>query len=293
MSLYSDFDWKQYINNYSDLKKANINTREKALEHWINYGKMEGRIYKNIIDNINIIDSSNNIGFIILRHVNSIKTNMYWQECYSCIRKFYPNNKIIIIDDNSNYSFITEILLVNTIIINSEFKGRGELLPYYYYSKNKWFEIAVFLHDSVFINKYIDFNVDKYKMIWDFSSSMDKRTKCETQLINSLTNNIELLLFYKQNIWKGCFGAMTVITYDYLKMLDNKYTLSNLLKLITTRYDRCRFERVIACILQLNYNNISLLGDIIKYCKWGYTFDRYLLEKLKLQLPIIKVWTGR
>ena len=46
------------------------------------------------------------IGFIILRHVNNEKTNMYWQKCYKNIRQFYPENDIIIIDDNSHYEYI-------------------------------------------------------------------------------------------------------------------------------------------------------------------------------------------
>ena len=36
----------------------------------------------------------NDYGFIIIRHINSSLTNEYWKECYTCIRKFYPNNKI-------------------------------------------------------------------------------------------------------------------------------------------------------------------------------------------------------
>ena len=40
------------------------------------------------------------LGFIILRNVNSELTNKYWIHCYNCIRKYYPENKIIIIDDN-------------------------------------------------------------------------------------------------------------------------------------------------------------------------------------------------
>ena len=44
----NDFDWETYINNYIDLKKAGINTREKALQHWNNHGKKEGRTYKKI-----------------------------------------------------------------------------------------------------------------------------------------------------------------------------------------------------------------------------------------------------
>jgi hypothetical protein len=99
-----------------------------------------------------------NFGFIILRHVNSDLTNKYWIECYDCIRKFYLDNPILIIDDNSNYDFITEKELKNATIIKSEFaKGKGEILPYYYYYKNKIADRVIFIHDSVFIQERIDF----------------------------------------------------------------------------------------------------------------------------------------
>jgi len=73
------------------------------------------------------------LGFIILRHVNSSLTNNYWIRCYDSIRHFYPENSIIIIDDNSDLQFLTEKKLDNTTVINSEYPKRGELLPYYYY----------------------------------------------------------------------------------------------------------------------------------------------------------------
>ena len=47
-----------------------------------------------------------NYGFIITRHVNSEKTNQYWNQCVKLIRTFYPLKQIIIIDDNSNQQFI-------------------------------------------------------------------------------------------------------------------------------------------------------------------------------------------
>ena len=73
------------------------------------------------------------IGFIILRNVICTKTNEYWKECYRCIKKFYPRNRILIIDDNSNYSYVSNDQLENTMLIKSEFPKRGEFLPYYYY----------------------------------------------------------------------------------------------------------------------------------------------------------------
>ena len=37
------FDWEYYVNKYEDLKNAGIDNEEKAKNHWINYGKKEGR----------------------------------------------------------------------------------------------------------------------------------------------------------------------------------------------------------------------------------------------------------
>ena len=45
-------------------------------------------------------------GFIISRHVNSEKTNKYWNQNVKLIRSHYPFKQIIIIDDNSNEEFI-------------------------------------------------------------------------------------------------------------------------------------------------------------------------------------------
>jgi hypothetical protein len=79
-------------------------------------------------------------GFIITRHVNSDKTNNYWNNCVKLIRTLYPLRKIVIIDDNSDYNFVKqEHEYRNLQIIQSEFPKRGELLPYYYFLKHKFF----------------------------------------------------------------------------------------------------------------------------------------------------------
>ena len=45
LKSYIKFDWETYINNYEDLERAGINTKEKAWNHWITNGKRENRIY--------------------------------------------------------------------------------------------------------------------------------------------------------------------------------------------------------------------------------------------------------
>ena len=122
------------------------------------------------------------LGFILLRHVNSTDTNRYWKICYERIRKYYPELKIIIIDDNSNYVFVDmkfQSELYKTTVIRSMWAGRGELLPYFYFVTYRWFDTAVILHDSVFINNYIDFEKSiasgkGYRFLWEFRIKQDR-----------------------------------------------------------------------------------------------------------------------
>jgi len=230
------------------------------------------------------------VGFIILRNVRDELTNKYWIKCIECIRKYYPYNKILIIDDNSNYDFVSKLEdTTNTFVIRGEYPGRGELLPYYYYLTNKLFDTAVIIHDSVFINSYIDFRVDKYKMLWSFEHDCDQ-IEDETLMIDAI-NDKELKMFYENKwLWKGCFGCMSVITHDYLTQLNNKYDISKLLDYVKKRYNRCSFERVIGSILQKEQFNYALFGDIHRYCPWGIPFEE--IENYR-HLPAIKCWTGR
>jgi hypothetical protein len=230
------------------------------------------------------------LGFIILRHVNNESTNRYWIHCYECIRKYYPENFILIIDDNSEYKYITNEKLYKTYIVNSEYPKRGELLPYYYYLQNKLFDNAVILHDSVFINSYIDFTIDKYKMIWGFNNHSWDQIEDETKMIN-LFNDKELLDFYEnKSLWDGCFGGMTIISFDFLQFINSKYDISKLLDCVLSRHNRCSFERVLACLLQKEHKKSILLGIIHDYCYVGITFDQ--MDYVR-HLPLIKVWTGR
>jgi len=175
------------------------------------------------------------LGFIILRHVNTEKFNQLWIECYDCIRKFYPENKILIIDDFSDYKFVdTNKILSNTLIIQSEFKGRGELLPYYYYLQNKLFDYAVVIHDSVFIQQFIDFKKDN-QFMWSFEHHWDYLYDCH-KLINGLQNQDMILSLYNdKKSWKGCFGVMTVITHDLLCDINNTFNFVNLIQIIDVR----------------------------------------------------------
>jgi len=279
------------MNNYYKIRilnKKRFTNKNQITNKKFFYHNKYLQFQQNIKQTINL-----DIGFIILRHVNSEITNTYWIKCYNCIRKYYPENKIMIIDDNSNQLFLTNINLYKTTVINSKYPGRGELLPYYYYLKNKLFDKAVIIHDSVFINKYIDFNVDDYKMLWSFKHKYNNGFSGLVSQILSIFNDTELNNHYNnKKLWNGCFGAMCVITYDYLSLINNKYNLDKLLKYITNRKMRMCFERIIGCLLQINNPYKSLLGHIHNYCPWNIKIYNINQEKIQ-KLPLIKVWSGR
>jgi len=251
------------------------------------------------------------LGFIIIRHVNSEETNLYWQECYNCIRKYYTNN-IIIIDDNSNPIYVkNDIELINYNIIQSEFPKRGELLPYYYFHKYHFFEKAIILHDSTFIQNTINIeNSNSIKFLWSFEHNWDTPTN-EITMIHNMTKNNDMFysllkLYEDKSNWNGCFEIQSIIIYSFLSELDKTYNFLSLIKYINTREDRMSLERVFGLICShLTQNKIEpLFGDIHNYTYnvskfrnlwYNYTFDNYTFDKQNngIQGPIVKVWTGR
>jgi hypothetical protein len=266
-------------------------------------------------------------GFIILRHVNNEISSHYWSDCYDHIRHFYPEIPVVIIDDNSSYEFIDskkEAALYKCLVLRSIFPKRGELLPYYYYIHNHWFDSALVIHDSVFINVFIDFerlSSDlpegmECKFLWHFDYLYNDRAH-ESALINRLRNAQQLLTVYNDsNAWRGCFGVMSIIQRRFLLHLETRYGITDMISHVTSRSWRMALERAFACMVydtiktvsesktksksekhEMDKNKIviSCLGNIHKYCKWGYSYGSYLRNDYKYAelLPVVKVWSGR
>lgn len=236
-----------------------------------------------------------NFVFFITRYVNSELTNNYWIESYNCIRKIYPDIKIIIIDDNSNYDFVSyNEKLINVEIIQSEYPRSGELLPYYYFFKKNNAKKAIIIHDSLFIKNKIDIdNIDKVKFLWHHYHIWNNIEE-ETKLIKQLNNFDDLLNLYNDtNKWVLCFGVMSVINYDFLLILENKYNFFNLLNFIKNRDDRMCLERIFGLLCHSEYeeliNNPSIFG-INNNSGNYYSFNDYLNDYLN---EPVKVYTGR
>ena len=255
-------------------------------------------------------------GFIMTRHVNSEITNKYWNQCVKLIRTYHPFRKIVIIDDNSKPEFVrADFDYKNVIIVQSEFPKRGELLPYYYYLKHKWFATALIIHDSLFIHRQIRFEKFSMPVIPLWHHAYDKENIHNIKRIaSSLTNNSILMhklnktdnFTYMMNnnnhndSFNLCFGGQCYIQLQFLEMLERKYKITNLIHAVHNRPDRCSLERILGLLFCHEYPKLmkirSLFGDIMKHPKsFNYNYQNYQadLHRHKVIAPFVKVWTGR
>lgn len=255
-----------------------------------------------------------NYGFIITRHVNSETTNKYWNQCVKLIRYFYPLRQIVIIDDNSNQEFVKQDFeFKNVTIIQSEFPKRGELLPYYYYLKYKWFPNAIIIHDSLFIHKRIPFEHFSIPVLPLWHHIYDKENQSNIlRIVSGLRNNSLLVkkiiskeetiikLGFLNDKFNLCFGGQCYIKLKFLEQIENKYNISNLIHFVQNRTDRCSLERILGLLFCQEYPNLlkinSLFGDILKSPRaFNYTYDDYDndFKNKKVINKFVKVWTGR
>ena len=238
-------------------------------------------------------------GFIIIRHVINELTNQYWKECYQGIRQFY-DDPILIIDDSSKKEFLTDFPTVNcTIIYDTDHKGAAELLPYYYFHTLKPFDEAVILHDSVFIQHSINFTLHKdepVRFLWSIPHYWDDEIfHLIDRLLVSSPQHPELVAFYHQKSqWRGGFGVMSVIRWDFIDLLNSEHHLFDvMLPKIEKRDDRSALERVLPLLAQYHYPACNFqLGDIFHYMKFGLTYQESRAPEFH-HYPMLKVWSGR
>jgi len=242
-------------------------------------------------------------GFIITRHVNSEKTNKYWNINVRLLNRFYPNKLIVIIDDNSNKNYLKQLFkLKNLLVIQSEYPKKGELLPYIYYIYNKWFDKAVIIHDGVFFHKRIPFEIIKSPVIslWHFNNHYTRINLPNTLKVANYSKYSKFIKYNlsKNTIYNGCFGVQSVIKHNFLVYLNNKYKLQNLIHGVHSREDRCSLERIMGLLFFLETKiKTSVLGSIFKqnFEANYYTFDKYINDIKRKRIPsyVIKVFTGR
>lgn len=256
------------------------------------------------------------IVFILTRHVTSEKTNELWQECVRAIRRWYPIDPILIIDDHSNQAFLStsDYPRENILNISSEFEpGYGEMLAYYYFYKMKIADTAIILHDSFWIQAPIP-SLDQIRInphfqiryLLHFAIGHHDRHQ-ETVLLKTLQNSEGILHNYHQSplIKYGCQGMQSIISHRFITEMQEKHRVFDLLPHILSRYHRMSMERVFAAICNymcpelFDVSRVSVYGDFfLNYVeKYEYTeYDFFLANReriLEEKRPFIKIFSGR
>jgi len=246
---------------------------------------------------IELIHNEKSYVFVILRNIQKTSDNDLWLSAYQSIRQFYTN-QIIIIDDNSTLNTFNG-KLVNTEIIQSEYNGAGEILPYYYFLKEKWADTMIFLHDSMVIHRlFTEDELDhEVVMHWYFNEKDAGIMKKSVALLSYLTKLKEIEDYVVNGEWVGVFGGTSIIDLSVVEMLEEKYKISNLVNFIRTRKQRQLVERVLGILLCYEKNVTSNFGDIHKYPK---NFESNNLQtsihnisQANYNTAIIKLWRGR
>ena len=96
-----------------------------------------------------------------------------------------------------------------------------------------------------------------------------------------------IIITYKIKKLIGCFGVCYVIDYTFLKSVDNKYNISNLVKIINNRDKRKTLERFL--IMSLKKESESKLRPHLI----GNIFDNLKKQSDNKNVLIKKIFYGR
>ena len=245
------------------------------------------------------------LAFVILRHVGCGEQNIYWNIAYKCIRGFYPETPIVIIDDHSlaTPKFLGEYLYKTSVIQSTLPPNRGELLPYYYLYTRRFAQNAVFIHDTVFLNSRLEprhLFTRSYHFLWSIRENPDHTAgfiERRAAILSRLDNRNEIRRFYADSSnFDVCFGGMVMINVDFLTQLFARNNhLQVLVDEVNSRKARQVFEVVIGLLLCMQKRTEILYGDVCVDQDWSQTLKdctEHLMSGNKRR-TWYKVWLGR
>ena len=242
---FYNIDWKDYLNNYIDLKKNNIDSKEKCYNHWIKYGIKENRKC-NIItlkknnnkSNINIIGyfhynfgvAKNAHNFHDLLDYHDIEHNIYNIDCcshkkhnsdvldYSYCDYSNSTNIFILVDENNIKKLINHV--------KNNFENCINIIYYVIEVKNQELNVIKYLDffNKIFVNS---------QYCKDIISIKDKSVISVFPLVpiipkfmKNIPYQSKIVLFYMCDTLsciyrKNIYGFLSVV--DFFSKYKNKY----------------------------------------------------------------------
>lgn len=222
--------------------------------------------------------SFENFGFIIascLRHDDHF---LSLKSCISSIQNFHPDKKIVVIVDySSNDDIVKKCKNMYQDIIYETYEEEipADMLFFKFFKQNKYFEKAILLQDSMKIKNSMDASkISDIKYIWHFTnhrvhwSTINEPETTENKINNIITHddlNMYIInnlikkndfkdyckkIYFHKNEWCGCFGTCSIITYDFVNILDDKTDIIDLQKKMTNNRLRRAIESIFSLAVQ-------------------------------------------
>ena len=216
-------------------------------------------------------------GFIIAGCIREESHLTSLNDCLSSIRQFHPTNKCVVVVDFTSDKRLVKKITENfpNVIFELEtpnYPADMQLLKFF--KEKKYFDTAILLQDSMrVLNEFkvedisdiLDiqylWHFNNHRVHWDIIiepyTDYNRKNNIQTHndfilhIIESLpeTNFKEYckITYPQKELWSGCFGCCSIITYDFLKKLNEKTDIINIQANMTTN----RLRRVIESIFSL------------------------------------------
>jgi hypothetical protein len=234
-------------------------------------------------------------GFIIPTYISTPESEQCLVNCLECIRKYH--SELIVLVNNGSSIDINEVSKVfdNVKIVDPDDTSRGEINAYVMFHRHKYFDKAVIMQDSLFLNKKmvsID-KVDTVKFIKYFTDHIKdwhkvKEPKTDYNARHSIITHDDLVLhliesvskrdrpdFYEfakaryknKRSWVGCFGINLIVDHSFLSRVHQNTLMLDYYKIVKDKRDRMAMESTLP-IHFLYLVNLNVLKGSYDGC-WG------------------------
>ena len=156
----------------------------------------------------------------------------------------------------------------------------------------------LYIQDSMMIYRHFKFSEinSEIRYLWYFNSEDGYTDELDIEIkdiISSLHKTIE----NSDNKWQGCFGSTSLISFDIVELIENKYKMfSTLVTKINKRIQREAIERVFSIVL-CNENIIpeSMFGIIHNYpFAFNSSINNHIdISKHNYDSAVCKLWLSR
>lgn len=238
--LPKNFDWKVYLEIYSDLKKHNITTKDQAEEHYITHGIKENRVYEILPELPNNFDWRvyNLLNPDIAKHYKNQKDSEWHYRLFGhkenrIFSSVIPYSKLIQHKDTSSLKTFDNINY--SIFINHQSNLTGAPLFLQDLANSISGHNNVIFIDC-FPNKYFNLNRNIIKAYHFNDAKIIKKILDDTFMINLIYSNslnpmLDNIDLFKKYLYKTIFhfheckiDILERIKYDQLsEIVENSY----------------------------------------------------------------------